>query len=92
LIILFISLKILNILYQTVIFWVSLVFRVLFWGSFVALGFWVWNRGIDGVINDAQTIATDWKGQYDYFQEQADLARAWQETQGGRKQGNTWWR
>ncbi|RYO29253.1 hypothetical protein AA0111_g6279 [Alternaria arborescens] len=41
----FISLKILDMMYRAVIFWVNLALRLVFWGGILVVGFWVYNRG-----------------------------------------------
>ncbi|OCK73521.1 hypothetical protein K432DRAFT_387350 [Lepidopterella palustris CBS 459.81] len=53
--------------WRAVMFWVRLVFRIVFWGSLVLAGVWVWNRGVDDAVQDAQSAVAYWVG---YWQEQ----------------------
>lgn len=76
--ILFISLKILDMAYRAVIFWVNLVIRLVLWGGVLILGFWVWNRGVDGFVEDVQGLAQHWTGQYEKF---AGEAKAWKKAE-----------
>ncbi|EME49028.1 hypothetical protein DOTSEDRAFT_96624, partial [Dothistroma septosporum NZE10] len=64
LVILFISLKILNMLYQTAIFWFRMARKIAFWGSLVALALWMYTRGPDGVAADTQYWFETWQGEY----------------------------
>ena len=47
LLILFLSLKILDYTRRMVLFWVWLVFRVVFWGVILAVGYWVYSVGVE---------------------------------------------
>ncbi|CAG8084151.1 unnamed protein product [Penicillium salamii] len=51
-IILFLSLKLLGYAYRIVMFWVTLVFRLVFWGSIIALGYHVYNAGPEKAYQD----------------------------------------
>jgi hypothetical protein len=74
-IILFFSLKILDMAWRVVLFWVQLAVRVVFWGALVLGSLYVWNRGVDGTVDDAQELALYWADQYAYYQQQAEMAR-----------------
>ncbi|KAF2833231.1 hypothetical protein CC86DRAFT_365182 [Ophiobolus disseminans] len=63
----FISLKILDMMYRAVIFWVNMVIRLVFWGSIVVLGLWVWNRGVDGFVDDISGLFEYWTGEYEKY-------------------------
>ena len=52
LVIIFLSLKILNMLLSTVMFWLRLAARILFWGSLAIVGLWMWTRGPEGILDD----------------------------------------
>lgn len=74
-------------LVNTVMFWVRLVCRVAFWGGLALVGFWMWTRGPEGVVADAQMWAGRWAQEYRYFSEQqqeaARMARGRQQPYGG---------
>ncbi|KAJ5279788.1 Nuclear pore assembly and biogenesis protein APQ12 [Penicillium angulare] len=52
LVILFISLKILDYARRVVMFWVTLAFRFVFWGSLLGLGFYVYKVGVENAGRD----------------------------------------
>ncbi|EOD47094.1 hypothetical protein GTA08_BOTSDO05432 [Neofusicoccum parvum] len=84
-VVLLVSLKILNILYRAVMFWITLAFRLVFWGTVVVVGLFVWSRGVEGAVQDFLTWGRYWAGvwqsEYDRFQEQLEVARAYQQQQ-----------
>lgn len=82
LIILFISLKILNMLYQAVMFWVRLAQRIIFWGSIIAIGVWLYNRGPDGAMEDMGYLASTFWQEYQFWKERSDAARMTQQRAG----------
>ncbi|KAH7385593.1 nuclear pore assembly and biogenesis-domain-containing protein [Pyrenochaeta sp. MPI-SDFR-AT-0127] len=63
----FISLKILDMMYRAVIFWVNMVLRLVFWGSILLVGLWVWNRGVEGFVEDLQGLGEYWVGEYERY-------------------------
>ena len=63
----FISLKILDMMYRAVIFWVNLALRLLFWGGILVMGLWVWNRGPEGFVEDLQGLGEYWVGEYEKY-------------------------
>lgn len=86
LIIVLVSLKILDMLYQTVMFWIRLVWRVVFWGGLAALALWMYTRGPDGVAEDMQYLFETWNGEYQNFKDQERVARLMHQRGGGRRQ------
>ncbi|KAL9084681.1 MAG: hypothetical protein Q9159_005111 [Coniocarpon cinnabarinum] len=74
-VILFVSLKILNMLYQTVIWWISLFLRLAFWTVILSVGLWIWQRGFGGAMTDAEAWKDEWTKQYQYWQRQEMHAR-----------------
>ena len=72
LVILYISLKLVNMLVQSVLFWVRLTFRITFWGGLVVLAFWLSQRGVDGAAEDVGYWYRMWKGELDYYKSQAE--------------------
>ncbi|KAJ4367632.1 hypothetical protein N0V83_007217 [Neocucurbitaria cava] len=63
----FISLKILDMMYRAVMFWVNMVLRLLFWGTILFVGLWVYNRGVDGFVEDAQHLVQYWVGEVEKY-------------------------
>ncbi|KAF2189778.1 hypothetical protein K469DRAFT_625740 [Zopfia rhizophila CBS 207.26] len=93
--ILFISLKILEMAYRTVMFWVNLVFKVLLWGSIAGVSYWIYTRGLDGFVEDVQHLVEVWLGEYEKFNE--DVRRYQQQQQVrmdgyGHQKGRRVWR
>lgn len=85
LLILFLSLKILNMLVNTVMFWIRLAARLMFWGSLAVIGLWMWTRGPAGVMEDVQSWSYVWTQEYKYFTERAEqrMAKGTQQPYGG---------
>lgn len=54
-------------MYRAVIFWVNMVLRLAFWGSILLVGLWVWNRGVDGFVEDLQGLGEYWAGEYERY-------------------------
>lgn len=75
LIIFFLSLKLLDMLWQAVMFWLRLVRRIVFWGGLALLGLWMYNRGPEGAMEDIGYWFDVWAGEYRYWKEQAETAR-----------------
>jgi hypothetical protein len=67
LVILFVSLKLLNMLYQTLIFWIRMAWRLVFWGGLVVLGLWMYNRGPEGVGEDIQYWTEVWMQEREHW-------------------------
>jgi len=72
LILLFVSLKLLNLVYNAVMFWVRLATRLFFWGTIIGVGLWIWQRGPDGVASDMESLFRAWRGEYEFWKAQAD--------------------
>ncbi|KAL1791950.1 hypothetical protein ACET3X_009701 [Alternaria dauci] len=66
----FISLKILDMMYRAVIFWVNLALRLALWGGILVVGFWVYNRGPEGFVQDVQGLVEYWLGQYEMYSQE----------------------
>ena len=54
-------------MYRAVMFWVNMVFRLVFWGAIVMLGLWMWNRGVEGFVEDVQGLGEYWVGEYEKY-------------------------
>lgn len=96
LIIILASLKILDILWQTVKFWFRLARRLLLWGGLAALALWVYNRGPDGMADDLRYWQGQWGKEYVYWKERERVARMMARQgvnyDGGREQPvGSWW-
>lgn len=76
LVILFLSLKLLNMLVQAVMFWVRLASRIAFWGGAIVLLLWFFNRGVDGAMEDVGYWTRVWNGEYEYWKDQTKSAKA----------------
>lgn len=74
LIIILISLKLLNMFVQSVLFWFRMVRTFAFWGGLVALALWMWTRGPEGVLDDVNRWWTVWDREYGYWKEREQLA------------------
>ena len=83
LIILFLSLKILNILVQTLLFWLRLAKRIAFWGGLLGLGVWMYTRGPEGVGEDLGYWWSVWNQDYQYWSERERVARMTRQGQRG---------
>lgn len=75
LIILFVSLRLLNMLWQTLLFWVRLARALAFWGGLLALALWVHARGVAGVRQDVEYWWGVWGREYEYWRENESVAR-----------------
>ena len=75
LIVVFISLKVLDILWQALMFWVRMVRRVVFWGGLAVLGMWLWTRGPEGVVEDVGYWVGVWQAERETWVERERVAR-----------------
>jgi hypothetical protein len=91
---LFISFKILDMMYRAVLFWVNLVFRLVLWGGVGLIGLWVYNRGVDGFVQDVQDLAGRWAGEYEKYSGEVKKYQQDQEAQirlqAKQQQGRGW--
>ncbi|KAJ6143181.1 Nuclear pore assembly and biogenesis protein [Penicillium samsonianum] len=75
-IIIFVSLKILDYAYRVVVFWVTLAFRLVFWGSILGVGWYVYSVGVENAGRDFGWL---WGVVYGFvadFQEKSKIAAA----------------
>lgn len=91
LIILFVSLKILNMLYQTFLFWLRMARRVVFWGGLVGLAIWMYTRGPDGAAADLRCWYDTWTAEYKHWKEQEEVAKLMQQQFGQQWQRQQRW-
>lgn len=89
LIILFVSLKILDMLWQTMLFWLRLARKIVFWGGLAALALWLYTRGPDGVMEDVEYWLQVWNHEHEYWRERERAARMARQGGGMRKQGKS---
>jgi hypothetical protein len=75
LIIVLVSLKILDMLWQTLLFWIRLARRVIFWGGLAVLALWMWNRGPEGMMEDVGYWQETWSSEYTYWKDRENIAR-----------------
>ncbi|KAJ5301861.1 hypothetical protein PENANT_c002G02713 [Penicillium antarcticum] len=52
-IIILVSLKILDYAFRMIMFWVVLAFRLVFWGSLIGVGYYVYRVGVEDAARDA---------------------------------------
>lgn len=91
-VILFISLKLLNMLWQTFMFWINLARRAVFWGGLVMLGLWMYTRGPEGVQEDVQYWVEVWTSERDHWKEKDRAARMSSQVRGkGRARSGGWY-
>ncbi|KAF2638088.1 hypothetical protein P280DRAFT_90781 [Massarina eburnea CBS 473.64] len=67
LILLLSSLKILNMAYRAVMFWLWLAVQLTLLGGILLIGTWAWKKGAEGVVSDVQELVRFWWGQYEMF-------------------------
>ncbi|KAJ5107419.1 Nuclear pore assembly and biogenesis protein APQ12 [Penicillium angulare] len=87
LVILFISLKILDYARRVVMFWVTLAFRLVFWGSILGLGFYVYKVGVENAGQDLGWVWGVVMGFVEDFQ-----ARSANAANAGGASGSSWGR
>jgi hypothetical protein len=75
-IIILVSLKILDYACRVVMFWVFLVCRIIFWGSILGLGWYIYSVGIENAGRDFGWLWGVLYGFVDDFQEKGKAAAA----------------
>jgi hypothetical protein len=68
--------KIFNYLLNAVLFWVYLVAKLVFYGSVILFGFYVYQRGPDGVIEDVNAFVNTWSGEYEKHKQKVEYTAA----------------
>ncbi|KAL6706473.1 hypothetical protein ACN47E_005412 [Coniothyrium glycines] len=93
-VIFFVSMKILDMMYRAVIFWINLVFQLVLWGGMAVLGVWIYTRGVDGFVQDVTDLGHRWVGEYEKYSEEVKMFKLQQEQQvrmkAGQKQRRGW--
>jgi hypothetical protein len=85
--VLLLSLKLLDMLWRTFLFWLRLAVRAVLVAAAVGAGAWVWTRGLEGAVADCQGLAAHWVGEYRRYEGQARLAR---QAYSGAREGWQW--
>ncbi|KAL2353863.1 hypothetical protein BJ546DRAFT_1061958 [Cryomyces antarcticus] len=75
LLLLFLSLKILDMLRRTLLFWLGLACKIAFYGAVVVAALWLWQRGVDGALADSRRLAYGWSSEYASWRDRAEGAR-----------------
>jgi hypothetical protein len=75
-VVLYLSLKVLDIIWRAVWFWISFFAKIVFWAGIAGAGLYVWNRGVEGSYGDLEYYARYWMEEYGMWQRQAQLANA----------------
>lgn len=83
--IIFVSLKVLNMLWQTFLFWVRMIWSIVFWGGLLAIGLWLYTRGPDGVAEDMQRGFDTWNAEYKHYKNQERVAKLMNQGYRGRQ-------
>ncbi|KAJ6006196.1 Nuclear pore assembly and biogenesis protein [Penicillium sp. IBT 35674x] len=76
-VIFFISLKILDYARRLVMFWVMLAFRLVFWGSLIGLGFYVYQVGVESAGRDLGWLFGVAMGFVEDFQKSGSTSGGW---------------
>ncbi|KAM3418541.1 hypothetical protein BST61_g4519 [Cercospora zeina] len=77
--IIFVSLKILNMVVGTVLWWFRLIKSMVFYGGLMGLALWMYTRGPVGVAEDVGDWWGVWKGNYAHWSEQERVAKVMRE-------------
>jgi hypothetical protein len=97
LIVLLLSIKIFNYIINAVLFWVYLVVKLIFYGSLILFGFYVYQRGPEGVIEDVQGFVSTWSGEYEKQKQKVEYTKAFYDQVGRGAPGGraaregSWW-
>ncbi|KAJ5687864.1 hypothetical protein N7536_010483 [Penicillium majusculum] len=75
-IILFVSVKILGYAYRVVMFWITLAFRLVFWGTIIGIGCYVYSVGVENAGRDFGWLWGVIYGFVGDFQEKSKIAAA----------------
>jgi hypothetical protein len=72
-------------LVNTVMFWIRLASKIIFWGSLAIAGLWMWTRGPQGVMDDVGHWSGVWTEEYKHFTDRTNekIARGNQQPYGG---------
>lgn len=84
LLLLYVSFRVLDMLYRSVLFWVRLGLNILFWGSIAAVGLWVYSRGVDGMSSDLSWVVDEWKKEYAGWKRRSEMAKVERQVRMGR--------
>jgi hypothetical protein len=71
--------------------------KLAFYASLILLGFYVYQRGPEGVVEDVQGIVNRWSGEYEKQKEKVEYTKAFYDqvgrgAPGGRAVREGWWR
>jgi hypothetical protein len=77
LIILFLSLRILGMLWRALVFWVSLAFKAAVGLSIAFLAVWIFTRGPEGFVEDLQDLGSHWMQEYEKYSRHSGLVQQW---------------
>lgn len=75
LLLLFVGFKILDLAYRSIMFWIRLSIRLVFYTSIVVVGIWIWQRGADGVMADLSYVGREWNREYDGWKKRSEMAK-----------------
>jgi hypothetical protein len=67
--------------YRAVMFWVFLAYRLVVWGAIITIGLWVYNRGLEGFVDDVRDLADYWTEQYQKYSDEVKYFQSQKEEQ-----------
>ena len=84
LLVLFISYKVLDLAYRSIMFWIRMSIRLAFYGGLVLIALWMYQRGADGVGADLAYVGREWNKEYQGWKKRSEMAKMQQQMGFGR--------
>jgi hypothetical protein len=89
-VVLYLSLKVVDMLWRAIWFWTSFILKIILWLSIALAGLYVWTRGIEGSYEDLEYYVEYWMNEYGTWQKQAQIANSFRKASGDRP-AKRWW-
>jgi hypothetical protein len=77
--------------YRAVLFWISLAYKLFMFSLVVTIGFWIYNRGPEGFMDDVGNMGNYWMAQYEKFSDEVNYYQSQKEEHIHRQQNRGWW-
>jgi hypothetical protein len=77
LIILFLSLRILGMLWRAFVFWITLVVKAALGVAVAFMAVWIITRGPEGFVDDVQDMGAYWMHEYKRYSRQSGIVQQW---------------
>jgi hypothetical protein len=77
LIILFLSLRILGMLWRAFVFWITLVIKAALGVVVAFMAVWIITRGPEGFVDDVQDMGSYWMHEYKRYSRQSGVVQQW---------------